>query len=259
VSDMTKTFGGLQALTNLNISVEEGEIVSLIGPNGSGKTTLFNVITGVYRPTSGRVIFNGDDITYLKTYEIIRKGISRVFQTTSLFLNGTVLQNVIAGSYIFSGIRSFEDFLNTPSTQHKRQAREERALEILRSLHMVPLKDVAATNLPYGSQRLLSLAIARSIQPKLMLLDEPLTGMNPSEKAETIDLIRQMYEKDKITILLVEHDMRSVMDLSDRIVVLNFGEKIAEGPPEVIRDNPKVVECYLGGRWVSDKGRGNVA
>lgn len=252
LNKIRKTFGGLQALGNVSLSVQKGSIVSLIGPNGSGKTTLFNIITGVYRPTAGEVIFEGEDITNIKTYQIIRRGISRVFQDTSLFSRDTVLQNVIAASYAFAGIKSLEDFFNTPAVQRKRQAREERALEILRSLNMISLKDSLARELSYGSQRLLSIAIAKSVRPKFMLLDEPLTGMNPSEKAETIALIKEIREKDKITILLVEHDMRSVMNLSDKIVVFNFGEKIAEGTPEEVKNDNKVIDCYLGEDWLKE-------
>jgi branched-chain amino acid transport system ATP-binding protein len=243
---VTKNFGGLQALREVSMWVEEGEIVSIIGPNGSGKTTLFNIITGVYRPTKGNVIYKGEDITFFKTHKIISKGISRVFQLTSLFPNDTVLQNVIAGSYSCSRMKSLDDFLNTKSAGEKRQERKRNALEILRLLNMITLEDKIATSLPYGSQRLLSLAIARSNKPKLILLDEPLCGMNPNEKAETMRLIKQIHDQDGVTVLLVEHDMKSVMDLSDRIVVLNFGQKIAEGKPDEIRKNPEVIRVYLG-------------
>ena len=258
VDKVTKNFGGLQALYEVSISVVEGEIVSIIGPNGSGKTTLFNVITGVYPPTKGSVIYKGEDITFSRTHKVISKGISRVFQLTSLFPNDTVLQNVIAGSYSYSKVKSFDDFLNTKSAREKRQERERNALEILRLLNMITLKDKIATSLPYGSQRLLALAIARSNKPKLILLDEPLCGMNPNEKAETIRLIKQIHDQDGATILLVEHDMKSVMDLSNRIVVLNFGQKIAEGKPEEIRKNPEVIRVYLG-VWFDEKGNEDVA
>jgi len=255
---VTKNFGGLQALREVSMWVEEGEVVSIIGPNGSGKTTLFNIITGVYRPTKGNVIYKGENITFFKTHKIVSKGISRVFQLTSLFPNDTVLQNVIAGSYSCSRIKSFDDFLNTKSAREKRQERKRNALEILRLLNMITLQDRIATSLPYGSQRLLALAIARSNKPKLILLDEPLCGMNPNEKAETIRLIKQIHDQDGVTILLVEHDMKSVMDLSDRIVVLNFGQKIAEGKAEEIRKNPEVIRVYLGD-WIDGKGDGDAA
>jgi branched-chain amino acid transport system ATP-binding protein len=253
VEKVSKHFGGLQALHEVSMSVEEGEIVSIIGPNGSGKTTLFNIITGVHRPTKGNVIYKGENITFTKTYKVISKGISRVFQLTSLFPNDTVLQNVIAGSYSCSKIKSLDDFLNTKSAKQKRQERKKDALQILCSLNMIPLKDKIATSLPYGSQRLLALAIARSNKPKLMLLDEPLCGMNPNEKTETIRLIKQIHNQDGVSILLVEHDMKSVMGLSDKIVVLNFGQKIAEGKPEEIRKNLEVLRVYLG-VWFDEKG-----
>ena len=255
IINISKSFGGLQALSGLDLSVKEGEIVSLIGPNGSGKTTLFNIITGVYHPTGGEVIYNGENITYRKTHEIISRGISRVFQLTSLFSDDTVLENVMAGSFSKIKLNSFEDFLNTRSAQRKRKTREERALEILRMLNMLHLKDKVASSLPYGSQRLLELAISQSAKPKLMLLDEPLCGMNPSEKIETIKLIRQIHKQDKVTMLLVEHDMKSVMDLSDRVIVLNFGEKITEGKPDEVRANQRVIEVYLGEGFVGDGKR----
>ncbi|MEM2370629.1 MAG: ABC transporter ATP-binding protein [Candidatus Bathyarchaeia archaeon] len=237
VKGLTKYFGGLAALKTFNFYVEEGEFVGVIGPNGSGKTTLFNCITNFYPPTSGRVIFKGRDITKLPTFKISRMGIARTFQIPKPFPDLTVLENVMAGA-----IGMGESILKA----------REKAEEILKFLGMEKLSLEPAGKLNVHGRKLLELARALATSPKLLLLDEVAAGLNPTELDFLIDCIRKIW-KSGVTIVMVEHVMKTVMTLSQRIVVLHQGEKIAEGPPEVIANDTKVIEAYLGRRYAPEE------
>jgi branched-chain amino acid transport system ATP-binding protein len=239
VRGLSKYFGGLAAISDLDLAIDEGEIRGLIGPNGAGKTTLFNVISGVYRPTKGSVIYQGEDISRLSPSRIAAKGLVRTFQRTALFHDFTVRKNVIN---IFGAIAG--------TARQMERENEKKALEIVEFLELGPLKDELALNLPHGHQRALGVAIALATEPKVLMLDEPLTGMNPVEKEHMIALIRKLHDSG-ITILMVEHDMKSVMGLCIQISVLDFGKLLAEGPPEEILANPDVIEAYLGGEEVA--------
>jgi len=245
VIKLNKHFGGLAAISELDLDVKDTEILGLIGPNGAGKTTLFNVISGFFPPTNGKVIFNGQDITWLKAHEIAHLGISRTFQATNLFMRISVLENVFTGYHLSYKTNRLKRILRTPAALKEEESLRRKALDVLEFMGLTPLKDELAANLPHGHQRILGVCMALATPPKMLLLDEPVTGMNATETQNMIDLIRQIREKG-ITIVLVEHDMKAVMNLCDRIVVLNYGQKIAEGLPEEIRENKEVIEAYLG-------------
>ena len=245
VIKLNKHFGGLAAISELDLDVKDTEILGLIGPNGAGKTTLFNVISGFFPPTNGKVIFNGQDITWLKAHEIAHLGISRTFQATNLFMRISVLENVFTGYHLSYKTNRLKRILRSPAALKEEESLRRKALDVLEFMGLTPLKDELAANLPHGHQRILGVSMALATHPKLLLLDEPVTGMNATETQNMIDLIRQIREKG-ITIVLVEHDMKAVMNLCDRIVVLNYGQKIAEGLPEEIRENKEVIEAYLG-------------
>ena len=242
---VTKRFGGLVAVDNVDLDVEEGEIRGIIGPNGAGKTTLFNVITGNYSVTEGRIKYNGEDITGLSPHEIASRGLVRTFQHTALFNEFTLLKNVSVACHLHAKVMLFGVVVHTPATQQTQRQAEERALEILEFMGLADLKDELAVNLPHGHQRSLGVAIGLAAEPKLLLLDEPVTGMNPAEKQHMVGLIRKVRDRG-ITIMLVEHDMRTVMGICEKISVLDFGKKIAEGSPEEIIHNQQVIEAYLG-------------
>ena len=246
IQNVTMQFGGLTAVKGLDLTIDEGEIRGLIGPNGAGKTTLFNVISGVYLPTSGRFFFKGQDITALRPHATARLGLVRTFQSTTLFKNFTVLRNVMVGCYLQSHYSFFGSLFGTPATQRHERENEQKSMEILEFLSLAKFKDELAINLPHGHQRALGIAIALAARPKLLMLDEPVTGMNPEESASMMKLIRRIRERG-ITTLLIEHDMKVVMGVCERITVLNFGQKIAEGTPEEIQKNAAVHEAYLGG------------
>lgn len=246
---LSKHFGGLAAVSELDMEVREGEILSVIGPNGAGKTTLFNVVTGYMPPTAGKVFFGGEDITGLSPNRIAERGLVRTFQETVLFARFPVIAHILTGLFMDSTTTLWETLLNTPwwfqSFRRKRAESLQKAAEILEFLGLKGSELMLATNLPHGHQRLLGLGIALAANPKLLLMDEPVTGMNVEEANFAMSLMRGIRERG-ITVVLVEHDMRTVMDISDRIVVLNYGRKIAEGTPSEIRANQEVIDAYLG-------------
>jgi branched-chain amino acid transport system ATP-binding protein len=245
VRNLTKHFGGLSAITELDLDIFNSEILGVIGPNGAGKSTLFNLISGFYPPTQGRVIFEGRNITGSKAHEIAQMGIGRSFQASTLFMKLTVFDNVFNAYHMKYKKAIWKSFLHTPSALREERVAREKVLEILEFMGLAGLKDQIAHNLPHGHQRILGVSIALATQPKLLLLDEPLTGMHPEETLRMLDLIKKVQGRN-ITIVLVEHNMDAVMQLCDRIVVLNHGRKIAEGLPIEIRDNQEVIEAYLG-------------
>lgn len=243
VQGLTRQFGGLSAVSDLSFSVTEGRIHGLIGPNGAGKTTTFNVISGFYSPTAGRVIFQGQDISGLRTSSIAERGLVRTFQATTLFHEFSVLENMLVGQHLQARTGFFETLFGT-DRRSEEEARS-KAMEILEFMGLAERVSEPATNLPHGLQRVLGIAVAVSASPKLLLMDEPFTGMNPEETRQMMEVVREVQRRG-VTILLVEHDMQAVMGLCDTITVLNFGKLLTEGSPEEIREHPEVIEAYLG-------------
>jgi branched-chain amino acid transport system ATP-binding protein len=245
VSNLTKSFGGLMAVNDVSFDLEENTVMGLIGPNGAGKTTVFNLITGNYRADTGEVVFGGESLIRTSTHDIVSKGIARTFQTIRLFPNMKVIENVLAGCHCRMRSGIFSSMFRLPS---QRREEQEAIGNALRELEFVGLGDQAmnkAKNLSYGNQRLLEIARALAAQPKLIVLDEPAGGMNAQETAALVELIKEI-KKRGITVLLIEHDMSLVMRICEQIVVLEHGALIAQGSPEVVQNNPRVIEAYLG-------------
>ncbi|HWQ40771.1 MAG TPA: ABC transporter ATP-binding protein [Desulfosporosinus sp.] len=240
-------FGGIKAIDGVNFSVQPHTIHSVIGPNGSGKTTLFNVITGFYRPTSGRIDFDGIDITNLKPHAIAEKGMTRTFQTLRLFPNMTVLENIVVGRHCRIEESLWKSGLRLPTVKKQEKAAFAKGEEVLGTIGLMDKKYQLAASLSYGEGRLLEIGRALVSDPKLLLLDEPTAGMNPAETKRVMELIKNCCHKG-LAIILVEHDMKAVMAYSDRVTVLNHGQKIAEGTPEEIQTNEGVIAAYLGKR-----------
>ncbi len=246
IDGLTKLFGGLRAVIDFEIGIKPGELVGLIGPNGAGKTTVFNMISGLYVPSSGQILFRDHDLVGLPPHQITQLGIGRTFQNVRLFPNLTVLDNVRIAYHTHAGYGLLDAVLRTPRFGAKERELTERTIEFLSVFNLQDRHHEIAKNLPYGEQRRLEIARALASNPQLLLLDEPAAGMNPNEVVTLMDLIHFIRDRFKLTILLIEHQMRVVMGICEWITVMDFGEIIARGTPEEIRNNPRVVEAYLG-------------
>ena len=241
-----KEFGGLVASNDIDFTIPRGAIVSLIGPNGAGKTTFFNMLTGVYKPTGGRIVFDGVDVSDKPPHAITELGVGRTFQNIRLFQHMTALENVLVGMHCRMRGGIFGSILRTPRVRREERDARERGRELLRFSGLRGRDNEMARNLPYGDQRRLEVARALATDPKLLLLDEPTAGMNPQETADFTAFVKKLREERGLTVLMIEHDMKVVMGISDRVTVLDYGQKIAEGTPQEIQGNERVIEAYLG-------------
>ncbi len=250
VSGLVKTFGGLLAVNRLSFNVEQGRLVSIIGPNGAGKTTLFNLLTGIYRPTAGRVVFDGNDITGCKPYESAGRGMGRTFQKTTVFRSETVLDNVIIGQSVHLKTGVWGAIARTAGARREEEKVRKKARSVLEFVGLANMEDRPAGNLTEEAQKRLSIAMVLAADPKLLLLDEPTGGVNLEEIGGLIELVKKI-QQSGITVCLIEHKMRMVMSMSDHIIVLNYGTNIAEGTPAEVASNKEVIEAYLGARRVA--------
>ncbi len=251
VENLKKSFGGIMAIAGVSFNVDAGSITSIIGPNGAGKTTLINLITGIYNCDYGKVFFKNKNITNLPPHKIVKHKIIRTFQNLQVFANMTVLENVMVGMHAITKYEFFSCIFNYISTKHQDKKIKEKSFELLKFIGLENKANFKASSLPYGEQKKLELARALAAEPELLLLDEPVAGLNPAETDEIADILCKLQSKFNITIILIEHNMNIVMELSEKIIVLHYGEKIAEGSPHEIQNNPIVIKAYLGGSCIA--------